>query len=100
MNHQPVAVEVGDLQVQRFLKAQTTGIDRGQESRVMQSVNRGQDLADLFAAEHRRQALFSLSAQKVEEMPIALEAMDEEEMDPALTDPHRVRGPVIDVFAG
>jgi hypothetical protein len=48
----------------------------------MHRVHMAQNSADFLAVEHCGQALFSLSAQNVKEMPIALEEVDEEEADP------------------
>jgi hypothetical protein len=82
MDHHPLTVDIGDLPVQRFLKAQATGIDGAEEGVVRGGADTTRELADLLAAEHCGQVLFSLSAQDIEEMPIALEDMDEEKADP------------------
>jgi hypothetical protein len=81
MDHHPLSVDIGDLQVQRFLKAQATGIDGAEEGVVMGGADTTKELADLLAAEHCGQGLFSLSAQEIEERPMALEDVDKEEAD-------------------
>jgi len=55
--------------------------------------------AHFLDAENRRQPRLALRPQNVEEMPVALQHVHEEEADPAVADPHRVGRPVVDVAA-
>ena len=97
VDHHALAVDVGDLQILRFLQAQATRVDRAQEGAVMGGAHAPQDPPHLLAAQDRRQARLALGAQDVEEVPVALQHVHEEEPNAAVADAHRVRRPMVDV---
>ena len=97
VDHHALAVDVGDLQILRFLQAQAAGVDRGQKGAVVRRPDAAQDRPHLLAAQDRRQARLALRAQDVEEMPAALQHVHEVEPNAAVADAHRVRRPVVDV---
>jgi hypothetical protein len=99
VNHHSLTVDIADFQMQRFLQAQAAGVDRAQESVVMSGAHAPEQRAYFFATQDRGQARFALRAQDVEQMPVALQDMNEEEADSAVADAHGVRRPVIDVLA-
>jgi len=51
----------------------------------------------LLVGEHARQALFRTGAQELEERPFFSQNMNEEELDPAITDLHGRRLPLVHV---
>ena len=97
VDHHALAVDVGDLQILGFLQAQATRVDRAQEGAVVRRSHAAQDRPHLLDTQDRRQACLTLGAQDVEEMPVALQHVHEEEPDAAVADAHRVRRPVVDV---
>lgn len=99
MDHQALAVDIRDFQALRLLKPQTTGVDGAEEGIIMGGADTAEQTPDLLDAEHGRQAFFMLGPQDIERVPLALQDVQEKESDPAIADPHGVRGPVIDVLA-
>ena len=97
VDHHPWAVDVGDLQILRFLQAQATRVDRAQEGVVTGRPHAPQDGPHLRAAQDRRPARLALGAPDVQEMPVPLQHVPEEEPNAAGADAHRVRRPVVDV---
>lgn len=66
---------------------------------VGRSFELGQKATDLLDAEYGGQAVFVLSAQDGEDVPIAFEDVDVEEANAAVADAHGFGGPAVDVFA-
>ena len=87
VEHHPVAVDIGDLQMLGFLQAQPTSVDGGEESIVVRGARTPQEPADFFTAEHGGQLLLALSVDDFQRMPVAVQDVLEEEADPAIADP-------------
>lgn len=65
----------------------------------MKGADTAEQMPDLLDTEHGRQALFILSAQEIEGVPVTPEHVQEDEANPSVADPHRVGRPLIDVLA-
>ena len=52
VNEHALRVDIGDLQVQRFLQTEPAGVDRRKEGVVVESSDMGQDLEDLWLAQN------------------------------------------------
>ncbi len=97
VQHHPLAVDIGDLQMLGFLQAQTAGIDGGEEGVVMRGAYAAQEPPDFFTAEHRGQLLLALGMDQFEGMPVAMQDMLEEKPQPAVADPQGRGRPLIGV---
>jgi len=83
VQQEAVAVDVGDLQVQSFLQAQPTSIDRVQAGSVVLAAYAPQDTAHFGYAEHNWQFLLPGWAHQLEGFPFPAQSILEEELDPA-----------------
>ncbi len=94
-----LALDVGDLQVERLLEPQPAGVDGGEEGVVVRRLHTPEDASDLFHAEHGGEAVLVLRPQDVEDVPVALKDVLVEETDAAVADPHGLGRPTADVLA-
>lgn len=93
VDHQTGAVDVGDLQVQPLLQPESTGVDRGEEGVVVEGADTAQRPADLLDAQDGREFPLPLRPQELEERPVSLQHLLEEEPDPRVADPQGGGGP-------
>jgi len=99
MDHFSVSVDIGHFQVKAFLEPQPAGIDCCQVGVIVKCPDVGKDASDFILCEYCRKALFCLGPDDIEEMPVALEYMKEEEFNAGVTDAHGGRGPSGNGFA-
>jgi len=98
MDHHPIAVDIGDFEIESFLKSQTAGVDGGKIGIVLEGFNLGQKFADFFNAQDGRESTFGLGSEDSEDVPVALEYFFKKEAYAAIAYPHGVGSPLIDVF--
>ena len=75
------AVAIGGLKMGSFLKAQATGIDRGQTHAVARESDAAQNPSNLFQAQDHRKLHLAWRSNQAEGGPVALEGVFEEELD-------------------
>ena len=90
MNHHAVTVDIGDFEMEPFLKPEAAGINRSQESMVLGSLHASQQASHLFDAEHCGQSPLILGSQDAEDVPVTLEDVLKEEADAAIAVPHDI----------
>ena len=87
VQHHPLAVNIGDLQMLGLLQPRAAGVDGGEEGVVVWGSDAAQQAADFFTAEHGGQLLLALGMDESKGMPVAVKDILEEEADPAIADP-------------
>jgi hypothetical protein len=99
MDHHASGVDIGDFEVETFVKSQAAGVYGGKISIVLKGLDSGQNASDFFHAQDGRKASFILGSEDSEDVPVALEDMLVEEAYPAIANTHGIRRPVVSVFA-
>ena len=90
MDHPAGGVDIGDFEMESFVKSQAAGVYRGKIGIVLEGFNPGQNASDFFNAENGRKASFILGSEDSENVPIPLEDVFIEEAYPAIADPHGI----------
>ena len=98
MDHHAGGIDIGDFEVETFVKSQATGVDGGKIGIILEGFDTGQNASDFIHAENGGEASFGLGSKDSENVPVSLEDMFVEEAYPAIADPHGIGGPVINVF--
>jgi hypothetical protein len=98
MNHHAGGVDIGDFEVESFVKSEAAGVYGGEIGIVLEGFDAGQDAADFFHAKDGWKSSFGLGSEDSEDVPVALEDMLVEEAYPAIADPHGIGRPVVSVF--
>jgi hypothetical protein len=83
MDHHPRAVEIRNLKMSSFLKAQTAGVDCRQTGAVGGKPEEMENSANLIRAEDNWKLLLAMGTDKVENGKISVEGMFEEKLDAA-----------------
>jgi hypothetical protein len=99
MDHHTVAVDIGDFEMETFVKSEAAGVDGGKIDVIVEGFDLGQNALDFFSAENGREASFGLGTEDTEDVPVTLEDVFEEEANAAIADAHGIGGPVIDVLS-
>jgi len=99
VDHHAGGVDIGDFQVEAFVKSEAAGIDGGEIGVILEGMDLGKNASDFFTAENGREASFGLGSEDSEDVPVSLEDVFEEEANPTVADAHRIGGPVIDVLS-
>jgi hypothetical protein len=99
MDHHTVAINIGDFEVETFVKSEAAGVDGGKIDIIVEGFDLVQNTSDFFTAENRGESSFGLGSEDTEDMPVSLEDVLVEEANPAIADPHGIGGPVIDVLS-
>ncbi len=99
MDHHAGGVDIGDFEVEAFVKSQAAGIDGGEIGVILEGMDLGKNTSDLFTAENGREASFGLGTEDSEDVPVSLEDVFEEEANAAIADAHGIGRPVIDILA-
>jgi hypothetical protein len=99
MDHHTVAVNIGDFEVETFVKSEAAGVDGGKIDVIVEGFDLVQNASDFFSAENRGEASFGLGSEDTENVPVSLEDVFVEEANSAIADPHGIGGPVIDVLS-
>ena len=98
MDHHALAVDIGDFEIQGFMKSQTAGVHGRKIDVVVEGFDVSQNASDFFDAQDGGEAVFVLGAQDRKDVPIALQDIDIIKANAAVADAHRLGRPVIDVF--
>jgi hypothetical protein len=99
MDHHAGGVDIGDFEVETFVKSQATGVDGREIDVVLESLDLGKNTSDFIDVENGGKASFGLGTEDSEDVPVALEDVFVEEANPAIADAHGIGRPVINVFA-
>jgi len=99
MDHHAGGIDIGDFEVETFVKSEATGIDSGEIGVILEGFDLGKNASDFFTAENGRKASFGLGSEDSKDVPIALEDVFVEEANPAIADAHGIGGPVINVLS-
>jgi hypothetical protein len=99
MDHHPVAVDIGDFEMESLVKSQAAGVDGGKIGIILEGFDLGENTSDFFWAENGGKASFGLGTEDSKDVPIALQDVFVEEADSAIADPHGIGRPVINVFS-
>jgi hypothetical protein len=99
MDHHAGGVDIGDFEVEAFMKSEAAGIDGGEIGVILEGMDLGENTSDFFNTENGREASFGLGTEDSEDVPVSLEDVFEEEANAAIADAHGIGGPVIDVLA-
>jgi len=99
MDHHAGGVDIGDFEMETFVKSQSAGIDGGEIGVILEGMDLGKNTSDFFTAENGREASLGLSTEDSEDVPVSLEDVLEEEANAAIADAHGIGGPVINVLA-
>jgi len=98
MDHHAGAVDIGDFEVETFVKSQAAGIDGREVGVVLEGFDLGKNASDFLNAQNGWEASFGLGSEDSEDVPVSLEDVLVEKAYPAIADPHGIGGPVINVF--
>ncbi len=99
MDHQAVGVDIGDFEMETFVKSEAAGIDGGKIGVILEGLDLGQDTSDFLDAENGWESSFGLGSEDSEDMPVLLNDVLEKEANPAIADAHGIGGPVIPVLS-
>jgi hypothetical protein len=99
MNEHSLGVDISDLNAQRFLETEPTGVDCRKESVVMEGFDMSQKLKDFGLAQNTAQPSFLLGPQNAEKLPIALKDKLKVELDARAADAQSFRRPLGSVAA-
>jgi len=99
MDHHAGGVDIGDFEVEAFVKSEAAGIDGGEIGAILEGMDLGKNASDFFTAENGREASFVLGTEDTEDVPVSLEDVLVEETYSAIADAHGIGGPMIDVLA-
>ena len=89
-----VFVDVGDFQIESFLKPQAAGIDGCQIGVIVKCLNLVEDAEHFFPTEDAWQTLFLLGLENLENMPFASDDVFIKKPDGAVANFHRVGRPL------
>jgi hypothetical protein len=98
MNHHAGGVDIGDFEMESFVKPQAAGVYGGEIGIVLEGFDAGQNASDFFHAKNGWKSSFILGSEDSEDVPVALEDVLIEEAYPAIADPHSIGRPLIRVF--
>jgi hypothetical protein len=99
MDHHAAGVDIGDFEVETFVKSQSTGIDGGKIGIILERFDTGQNASDFIHAENGGEASFGLGTEDSEDVPVSLEDVLVEEAYAAIADAHGIGGPLINVLS-
>ena len=93
------AIDVRDLQGERFMEPEAQAIDGGEVDLVVEGSSRREEPPDLLHTEDGWETVGGLCAHKRESVPVALEDVLIEEADATVADAHGRGGEAVDVCA-
>jgi hypothetical protein len=99
MDHHAGGVDIGDFEVETFVKSEAAGVDGGEIGVILEGMDLGKNTSDFFTAENGGEASFGLGSEDTEDVPVTLEDVFVEEANAAITDAHGIGGPVIEVLS-
>jgi len=97
VQHAPIAVHVGDLQVRALQQAQAADVDRRQARPVDRQPHGAEDALHLIATQDHGELRLAHGPHELEELPLAAQCALVEELDPAQRDGETRRREVLDV---
>ena len=98
VDHHELTVDIGDFEMEAFVKPQSAGIHGGKIDVVVKRFDVGQNASNFFDTQDSGQAVFVLGTQDGENVPVARQDIDVEKANAAVADAHGLGRPVIDVF--
>jgi hypothetical protein len=90
MDHHAAGVDVGDFEMESFMKPQAAGVDGREIDIIVESLDLGKNASDFIDAENGWKASFGLGSKDSEDVPIALEDMFVEEANSTIADAHGI----------
>jgi hypothetical protein len=72
MDHHPSGIDIGDFEMESFVKPQSTRIDGGEIGVVLEGFDLGKNASDFLNAENGRESSLILGSEDSEDVPIAL----------------------------
>ena len=99
MDHHAGGVDIGDFEMETFVKSQSAGVDGGKIGIILEGFDTGQNASDFIHAENGGEASFGLGTEDSEDVPVSLEDVFVEEAYAAIADAHGIGGPVINVLS-
>jgi Mg2+/Co2+ transporter CorC len=99
MDLETLAINVGDLEGERFMEPEPQAIDGGEVDLVVQGGGRREESLDLLHTEDGGETVGGLRTQEREGVPVTLEDVLIEEADTTIAEAHGRGGEVVDVFA-
>ena len=90
MDHHAGGIDIGDFEVETFVKSQATGVDGGKIGIVLEGFDLGKDASGFFDAKDGREASFILGSEDSEDVPVSLEDVFVEETYAAIADAHGI----------
>ena len=98
MDLEALAIDVGDLKEEGFMKPKPQAIDGGEVSLIVQGCGRLEKTPDFFNAEDGGETVCGLSPNQRQRVPITLEDVLGEEADAAVANAHGSGGKAVDIF--
>jgi len=99
MDLEALAVDIGDLQIEGFVEAESQARDGGEIDLIVQGSGRLEQTSDFLKAEDGGEPVCGLSANERQGVPVTFQDMLVEESDTTVADTHGSRGEAVDVFA-
>ena len=99
MDLETLAINVGDLEGERFMEPEPQALDGGEGDLVVQGGGRREESLDLLHTEDGGETVGGLRTQEREGVPVTLEDVLIEEADTTGAEAHGRWGKAIDVFA-
>jgi hypothetical protein len=72
MNHHAAGVDIGDFEMETFVKSEAAGVDGGKIGVILEGFDPGKNASDFLNAENGGKASFGLGTEDSEDVPIAL----------------------------
>jgi len=90
MDHHAAGVDIGDFEMESFVKPQAAGVDGREIDIIVESLNLGKNVSDFIDAENGGKASFGLGTKDSEDVPVSLEDVFVEEADSTIADAHGI----------
>jgi hypothetical protein len=72
MDHHTVAVNIGDFEVETFVKPEAAGVDGAKIDVIVEGFDLVQNASDFFSAENRWESSLGLGSEDSENVPVSL----------------------------
>ena len=72
MDHHPSGIDIGDFEMESFVKSEAARIDGGEIGVVLEGFDPGKNASDFLNAENGGKVSFGLGMEDSEDVPIAL----------------------------
>ena len=98
MDHHSVAIDIGDFEIESFVKSETAGVNGGKICIVLEGCNLGQEFTDFLNTQDGWESPFGLGSEDSEDVPVPLKDMLVKKANAAIAYPHSIGSPLIDIF--